>query len=303
MTNLSTGPLRVLLWVLLVLSNGLWGASWVVAKIALHEFSPLQIASWRMILAGVVLLPVVVLYLRSHTLPRSVWMRIFVLSIAQAVLAKWFGYWGLEHTTAANAGLLMALEPGFTIALAAVVLGERMTALRLGSLALGAMGAYLIVFRDTGWPSLSGATVVGDAVFIIGLLLEAVYSVGSKPLNEQYAPLVIAAAPLVVALPVWIPLAIVDAAVEGTPTPTWTGWLAIAYFAIGCTVFGYVVWNIALRHLQAGAVALTVFIQPVVGTLAAVAILDEQLTAPTLAGAVLVMASLGLIVITPAPHT
>jgi drug/metabolite transporter (DMT)-like permease len=292
---------RVLLWGLLGLSNALWGASWVVAKVALRELTPLQISAWRMILAGLVLLPVAVYYARRADLPRGLWPRLALLGLAQAVAAKWCSLWGVQHSTAANAGLLMALEPGFTVALAALVLSERLSAARLTSLALGAAGAYLIVFRETGWPELSGATVLGDGVFIVGLSLEAAYSVYSKPLSERHPPLAIAAASLAVALPVWIPVAAADAAVHGWPAFGVTGWLAIVYFALGCTVFGYVVWVFALRRIAAGAVALSVFVQPLVGTLAAVLVLGEHLTARTLGGAALVLASLGLIVATPDP--
>jgi drug/metabolite transporter (DMT)-like permease len=290
---------RALLWAMLGLSNALWGASWVVAKFALREMTPLQLSAWRMIVAGLVLLPVVLHHLRRGNLPRRLWPRLALLGLAQAVLAKWSVFWGVQHSTAANAGLLMALEPGFTVALAALVLSERLSAARLTSLAVGAAGAYLIVFRETGWPALSGATVVGDGVFILGLTLEAAYSVYSKPLSERYPPLAIVAASLVVALPVWIPVAAADAAVHGWPAFSPMGWLAIAYFALGCTVFGYAVWVFALRRIQAGAVALSVFLQPVVGTIAAVTILGESLTALTLIGAALVLGSLGLIVSAP----
>lgn len=299
MSPASVPASRILLWGLLGLSNALWGASWVIAKFALREMTPLQLSAWRMIVAGLVLLPVVIYYAQRRAFPRRLWPRLALLGLAQAVAAKLCVFWGVQHSTAANAGLLMALEPGFTVALAALVLSERLSPARLASLALGAVGAYLIVFRATGWPELSGATVLGDGIFIVGLGLEAVYSVYSKPLSERYSPLAIVAASLVVALPVWIPVAAADAAVNGWPAFSATGWLAIAYFALGCTVFGYVVWVFALRRIQAGAVALSVFLQPVVGTIAAVTILGESLTAMTLAGAALVMASLGLIVATP----
>jgi drug/metabolite transporter (DMT)-like permease len=303
MTAPASLAARVLLWGLLGLSNTLWGASWVVAKIALRELTPLQLAAWRMILAGLVLLPVVVWYARQGSLPRRVWPQLAALGLAQAVLAKWFVFWGVQHSTAANAGLLMATEPAFTILLAALTLGERLTRARLGSLALGAAGAYLIVFQKTGWPSLSGATVAGDAVFLLGLLLEAVYSVGSKPLSRRYPPLAVASASLVVALPVWIPVAAWDVAVSGWPALSTGGWIAVAYFALGCTVFGYVVWVYALRHIDAGGVGLTVFLQPVVGTLLAVGILGERLTAATLAGAALVLVSLGVLLYAPAARS
>jgi drug/metabolite transporter (DMT)-like permease len=302
MTPSASVPTRLILWGLLALSNAMWGASWVVAKFALRELSPLQLTYGRMIVAGLVLLPVVILAARRGQLPLRIWPRVAFLGLTASVVSKLCGYWGVAHTTAANAGLLMAVEPAFTVGLAALVLRERMSRARLASLALGAAGAYLIVFRETGWPSLANVTVIGDGVFLFGLLLEAVYSVGSKPLSEGYPPLGIAAATLVAGLPVWIPVAAVDVATGGWPTISLQAWLAIAYFALGCTVFGYLVWVYALRHLPAGSVALTIFLQPVVGTLAAVSLLGESLAVLTLAGGALVLLSLGLIVATPEPE-
>lgn len=290
---------RFLLWGLLGVSNALWGASWVVVKLALRELTPLQLSAWRMILAGLVLLPVVLWHMRRGRLPRAIWPALLALGLAQAVLAKVFTVWGVQHSTAANAGLLMALEPAFTILLAAIALRERLSATRLASLAVGAAGAYLIVFQETGWPSLSAATLVGDAVFMLGLLLEAAYSVGSKPLSERYAPLAVAAASLAIALPVWIPIAAWDVVVSGWPAVSFTGWIALAYLSLGCTVFGYIVWVYALRRIPAGGVGLTVFLQPVVGTLVAVGVLGERLTSATLAGAALVLVCLGLLLYSP----
>ena len=292
---------RVLLWGLLGLSNALWGASWVVAKIALQELTPLQLAAGRMILAGLVLLPIVVWHARRGGLPRELWPRLLALGLAQAVLAKWCGYWGVQHSTAANAGLLMATEPGFTLLLAALVLGEKLTALKVASLLLGAAGAYLIIFRETGWPSLSGATVAGDAVFILGLLLEAGYSVASKPLALRYSPLAIVSASLVAGLPVWLPVAAWDVALTGGPAYSAATLGAVAYFALGCTVFGYVVWVYALQYIDAGRVGLSVFLQPVIGTALAVAVLGEKLTWATVSGALLVLGSLGIVLIAPSP--
>jgi len=292
---------RLLLWGLLGLSNALWGASWVVAKAALRELTPLQLSAWRMIVAGLILAPVAMHYARRAALPRGTWLRLALLGLAQGVVSKYCAYWGVQHSTAADAGLLMAVEPALTVALAALVLGERLGTARLASLLLGAAGAYLIVFQKTGWPALSGATVLGDGVFILGLTLEAFYSVFSKPLSERHPPMAVVAGSLVVALPVWIPIAAADAAVHGWPAFSWTAWLAVAYFSVGCTVFAYVVWVWALRRIEAGAVALSVFVQPVVGTLAAVTLLGERLTVPTLAGAALVLASLALLVARRSP--
>jgi drug/metabolite transporter (DMT)-like permease len=69
---------------------------------------------------------------------------------------------------------------------------------------------------------------------------------------------------------------------------------ALAFLALGCTVAAYWVWFYALESLEAGAAALTIFIQPVWGALLAAWLLDEPWSAATAAGGALVLLSLSL---------
>src|SRR5262249_42301059 len=60
--------------------------------------------------------------------------------------------------------------------------------------------------------------------------------------------------------------------------------LAVVYLALFVTVAGYILWFAGLQRIDGSAAAVTLFIQPVVGTLLAVAILSEQLSIFTLLG-------------------
>ncbi|HUJ75047.1 MAG TPA: DMT family transporter, partial [bacterium] len=227
---------------LLVASNILWGASWVVAKLALRDLSVMQIAAWRMILAGVVLLPVTVWFVRRGRLPWRAWPMVCVLSAIGAVLAKLCNLWGLDHASAANAGILMTVEPLFTIVLGWLFLRERLTGIKGAALVLGMAGAYLIVFQTVGWPHLSSGVALGSLVFVAGLALEACYTVLGKASLSRTSPVAVTSGSISVALLAWVPLAWRDVQAHGWPAVTLGNVGAIAYIALGCTVFGYLAW-------------------------------------------------------------
>ena len=94
----------------------------------------------------------------------------------------------------------------------------------------------------------------------------SIYSVVSKPLTGRVSPIVwtylsICIGSLYV-LP-WLP---------GWTWPRWsvldaTGWLALLYLSIPCTVLGFAVWTWLLRHLPATSVGFSVFLNPPLTTL------------------------------------
>jgi drug/metabolite transporter (DMT)-like permease len=90
----------------------------------------------------------------------------------------------------------------------------------------------------------------------------------------------------------WLPVAAWDVSLHGLPPVSAAAMLAIAFMAVGMTILGYWIWFLALQHVDAGRVGLTIFVQPLFGTLLSVWILEERLTLATWVGGGLVLASL-----------
>lgn len=277
---------------LLIAANLLWGASWVVAKLALGELTPLQVSAWRMIVAGFIVLPW--LHVRGPALPPRAWPMLIFLGLVGFVLSKFLNYWGLNLTTAVNASLLMATEPLLTIALGRLLLGEALTGRRLGAFAVGAAGAYLLIAQGLRAPDLSATHVLGNLVFLLGLTGEAVYSVLGKSLLGRHSAALVTAATIAASLLFWLPLAGADGALNGWPPLTGKALAAIAFLSVGCTVAAYWAWFHALEKLEVGLAAMTLFVQPVWGALLAVLLLGETLSLPTVGGGALMLASLYL---------
>lgn len=288
-------PGRLLLTMaLLVAANLMWGSSWVVAKELFATLTPLQVAAWRMIGAGLPLTPLAVWMARRGLLPPRDWPLLLLLALIGFVLPKALNLWGVSLSTAASASLLMSIEPLFTLLLGVLILRERVTRTKLAALLLGGAGTWLIIARGWGWPDLRSLGALGDLVFVAGLLTEAGYSVLGKRMLARGSPLTLTTATIVASLVFWLPIAAWDLALHGPPPVTPGTIAALAYLSVALTIVGYWIWFYALEHVDAGRVGLTIFVQPLAGTLLSIGWLGENLTPAMGLGGALVLAALAL---------
>jgi O-acetylserine/cysteine efflux transporter len=143
--------------------------------------------------------------------------------------------------------------------LAAAFLGERLTSRRVFGFAVAAVGMVVISFANKGGVELRYPVLI--AITALAPLSWSIYSVVSKPMTGRVSPVVwtylattIGAAMMLPALPgsTWRQGSSLDA----------TGWGALLYLAIPCTVLGFAVWTWLLRYLPASTVGFTVFLNP-----------------------------------------
>jgi len=131
-------------------------------------------------------------------------------------------------------------------------------------------------------------------VVMLALMAEAACSVLGKLMLRRLSALHVTAATIVAPLGLWLAVAVGDGWSGGWPAVGGTTLAGVAFLALGCTVAAYWAWFYALERLEAGLVALTLFVQPLWGAALAVLLLGEALHAATLAGGVLVLVSLYL---------
>jgi drug/metabolite transporter (DMT)-like permease len=284
-------------WLMLIFANCVFAGAYVAGKFALTAVSPVTLNALRFTVASVVLAPVVVRGWRRLRMDRADYITFITVSLLSFVLNKLFEYFGVNLSTASDSALLIAGEGICTALLAWVVLHERATWLHGAALVMGVLGVYLIIERgfvphlDAGG---GGRRILGDALFVISLIFEAVASIISKRLAGRFSPLLVTAATVVGSLVVWIPAGAVDIALHGLHlTPLAVG--GVLYQALCITVIGYILWFGGLQVIAGTGAAATLFLQPLVGTLLAVAILGETLSPFTLIGGATIVVSVWLI--------
>lgn len=276
--------------------NMIWGAAFPITKPALEVIPPFTFALLRFTVALAVLLPLArgqaLQLLRGRDGRRLVVMGLLGFCVAQ--LAQTLA---LSLSPATDIALLSTGSPLWIALLAWLWLGERLG--RRGALGFGLaiVGLALILWpRDSGSIA-AGQRLLGDAIFLVNGFTWASYNVMGKEMMSRQAPLpAITAAGLVGTLGL-LPFAAGEWLSGRTPNFTLVGLAAVAYTGLLVTVVGFLVLFWAYSRVRAAQVAITMYLQPLVGVLVAWALLGEPLSAAFLGGAALVFGGVWLVTI------
>jgi drug/metabolite transporter (DMT)-like permease len=296
-----------------IVANLIGGSSYVATKIALGGLGETTIVVLRTVVALAVLVPLT----RGRLGPllsaggpdRRHLLAMGVLGYALPLV---LGSHGLRRSSAANAALLIGTEPLSVVVLSALVLGESLGRARLIALGLGVAGATVLVTNGIPLVGVRYAPhPVGDLLLVASGVTWGIYTIAAKRLLARHDAMAVSAASLVVALPVLLPVAAIE-----LPGFTWDA--ARLPAALAATVLlGLVVsagmtvlWNRALRELDASRMAGFIFLQPLAGLGLAAFVLGEPVSGAAIGGGALVLAGVYVLVVEeraqprrPAPST
>ncbi len=253
----------------------LWGINVVMLKYLTNFFPPLALAGIRMVLAALFLLPAAFYPGGWQPVPRAAWGPICGVALFNIFLHQITLSWGVNATSATHASLILALNPLFTTLVASRTVDEPLTWNKVAGIVLGLSGVLFIVTNKT---DAGQATLLGDGVMLMAMLVYVAGSLCVKKGAQHARPLVITvyshivAAPFLVALgwvvnPVWM----YDGALQPWPIAVllFSSWIS--------TALGAVLWNTGIHRIGASTASLFLNGQPVVGLFASAFFLNEQL--------------------------
>ena len=264
----------------------LWGLAPVATRAAVAHLAPLPLLVLRLTVASLVMLPWAVPVFRRLR-PRSAG-RLLAAGILGLVGYNLPVTIGLRWLPASTAGLLLATEPVWVMLLGRVFLGERGGARAWLGSAVALSGVAVLAGPGTlaggGYRALAGTGLV-----LAGTLAFGAYTIVLRPLSQAYGAIPATAASTVIGTLPYLAfagtlsgpaLAHLDPAV----------WGELAFLALGSTVAGLLLWNVAVLSGGTTRVSLLLYLEPVVSVLGAAAFLGERLKPVTIAGGLLVMA-------------
>lgn len=300
----------------LLLINVLWGSAYAVTKVALLEFSPTLLGALRVSL-GALLLWLILWWQASRNrsaanptgfefVPLGDKLRIAGLGLLGVGLAYILDYFGLNLTTATDASLMIIGEVTFTSLMALWLTNERMSQGKIAGLILGALGVTVLVAGHvTGQEGAATdgiARVIGDLLVLAALLCQAAYTVLGTGLSRKYQPFTLLTYAYTGSLLIWAPIGIWHIATGQFPAHvSFAAWFGVVYLAAVASIFCYFIWFTVARQIGAGASAISLFAQPVVGSLIGLTLLNEPLTISLLIGAGLIFVALYLTTLSSSP--
>ena len=142
-------------YLLLLLLAAIWGSSFILMKIGLFGWSDIgrpvmsgvQLGLLRICLAGVVMAPLALRYMRGLDAPT--WGALAVNGFIGSLLPAVLFAWAQEQLPSAVAGMLNALSPLWTLVLAVGLYGTAVRRKQVAGLMLGFVGALgLMSLKD-----------------------------------------------------------------------------------------------------------------------------------------------------------
>ncbi|WP_327127446.1 DMT family transporter [Streptomyces sp. NBC_01727] len=268
-----------------------WGASYLAAK---------GITTTSTVVAVLVLRFAIVL----PVLTVAGWRRLRALSAAQWRGAGLLGLvlsgiflvetYGVVHTSATNAGLIISLTMIFTPLAEAAVTRVRPTGAFLAAAALSVAGVVLLT-QGGGFTGPS----VGDLLMLVAALARTLHVLMMARIKSVQAAdsLSLTTVQLGSAVAVFAVLA----AVPGTGDSPWTvaagfgvrEWGGLLFLSVFCTLFAFFVQMWSVRRTSPSRVSLLLGTEPLWAAAAGIAIGGERLSALGVLGAVLVLAGTG----------
>ncbi|MFZ1285649.1 MAG: DMT family transporter [Candidatus Phosphoribacter sp.] len=306
-------PPRVTWQVKFLAISLIWGASFLLIKIALEAFDPVQVGSGRVIIGGVTL--AVLLAITGTPLPRSrrVWAHLQVSALFICTLPFLLFPLGETRVSSALAGIGNATTPLATVlATIALVPQERLAAPKLVAVGTGFLGVIVI---SEPWAAAGRPDPLGFAIVVIA---GSCYGVGwtyvkrflhGADLGGLAMPaaqvLSGAAQMALVVLGWWLthrdqaayPWSPVKSAVAAAGTGTSTAAslgppiASLIFLAVVGTGLAYVMQFDVYRAVGQQVGSTVTYLIPVVAVLLGVLVLDERLGWAQLAGFAVVLAS------------
>jgi drug/metabolite transporter (DMT)-like permease len=258
-----------------------WGASFVLAKIALGSLGPFTLLFLRFALATTAL--ALAFRRRALALPGGARSVRIALGIGALLFAGFAAQKvGLTHTTPARSGFVTATYVAMTPILARVFLG-RAIAGRLGvAVAAVVVGLFLLLAPDA-----AQGPNRGDLYTLVGALAFAGHLVALDRYTRELPSAALSFAQMASVMLLAAPLA---AASEPLPAEIPAGvWGATLFLGLVCSAFAYSVQTWAQRHTSPTRAALIFSLESLFAALISVASGVEALAAPQWVGGLLVV--------------
>ena len=262
-----------------------WGSTYLVAKELVTEDSVLALLGVRMTIAAALLL--VVVRMRRGRVQAAEWR---VGAILGLLLSAIFALetFGIAHTSATNAGLIISLTLVCTPLLEAVLARRRPQPWFLVACATAVAGVALLAGGGTLRPP-----GLGDLLMLAAAVVRAVHVVSMHRLSAGRAMDSIRLT--MVQLATCAVVFLVASTVVGQPIPAYVsaldggGWVLLAYLVVGCTVFAFLVQTWAVRRTSPSRVSLLLGTEPVWAAVVGLTLAGDAITAPRCVGIALIL--------------
>lgn len=280
-------------WIVFITLGIIWSSSFLWIKIGVQDIGPMALTAFRM-LFGALTAGVIAHYQRiPFTRDPKDWLIFAILGPASLAIPIFLISWGEQTIDSAVASILNATVPLFTLIIAHFWLhDDKITLQKTIGLLAGFTGVLTILSKDL--LASEHAPLIGQAAVILASLFYAASAVGirkySQHINNVMRSVGFLAASTIF---MWVLGPVAEKPFElPTLAITWVAalWLGILGSGLAMIMLYYLIHEIGPTRTS-----LVTYLFPIGGVILGVIFLDEQLSWQLIAGAALIILSLGIV--------
>lgn len=278
------------------------GLSFIFVKVGLRYTNAMDLLAHRFSAAAITVLLLWLLgYIKLPRFSSQKAKSLLLLSLFYPLLFFALQTYGLEHSSASEAGIIFATTPIITLIAAGVFLKEKTTLLQKTGIALSIIGIFYIIY-STG--SVAGSTSpVGLLLLMLSVLAVVTYYVLGKLISAHFSAIEITVWMTILAFIVFNGFSIAGHIQDHTLSQFFNPLIhmeflwAVLYLGILSSLVTSFFTNFALTQVSASKIAVINNLSPIVSITGGVLILGDTLFSYHLIGGLLVLIGVAMTVL------
>jgi drug/metabolite transporter (DMT)-like permease len=250
----------------LLIVNIIYGANYLLAKgLMPNLIGPSGFILCRVI-GATLLFWVLRVFVKTDPIIKKDFPRLILCGLFGVAINQLFFFNGLNLTSPINSAIIMTSNPILVLVFASIMIGEKITPIRVIGISAGAIGAISLILSSADSSLLSG-NPKGDVMILINALSYAIYLVLVKPLMQNYSPLTVISWVFLIGTIIVFPIGISQFNDINWVNFSLGNWLALAFVIICTTFLAYLLNIFAIKSLSPGTVSSYIYLQPIMATL------------------------------------
>jgi drug/metabolite transporter (DMT)-like permease len=271
----------------------MWGSTFMVTKAVARELPTFTLGALRYLIAGLALTPFALWRGGLARLPRP-------LPLGSLTVMAVTGVWlfslafnnALIYGSAAQGAIIYAFLPAAVALAAYLSLGELQSRRRVLGIVLSIAGVVVVACNSSPGED-APKPWLGTVWMLTAVGAFAFYTVIAKRL-AQHDQVVVTACVMAIGTLLLLPFAAYELSAQVYAPPSPQAWFGVVFLGVIASALAFIVYGHALRELDAGLVGALGNLDPIVGVVAAIVFLNEQLHAGQIFGGVLSLVGMWL---------
>lgn len=271
----------------------LYGINYSVLKIVVPEYiGPFGFIVFRVIISAFIFW--IFYYFNQEKIDwKADGIKLILCALTGVAVNQLLFYKGISLTSAVNGSIIMTLTPILVLIWASIILGEKITKRKVIGVAMGLIGAIIIVYQPDAL--FSAGDWRGDLLILLNGASYALYLVLVKPLMKKYKPMTVVTWIFTIGIVLVIPVGLQEALQFDMKALPIKVWYSGAYAIIMVTVVVYFLNAWTLVRVNSSVVGAFIYLQPIFATMTAIFFFEEVLLLKHLVASIFVFTGVWLV--------